>query len=322
METYTTLNNILINNSIPFYASIDLTNLTEAQAQRTIFQAAYDNSDGSMIFDLCFVNWDMIKAAIEDTEYVNTSVIGVYNPTTKEILYVDNLNTARAEDKLTLYTSEYGTSTGTNQWGVEVVVDHSGKVVELKNQMQAADWNWATPQNNDSNIPEGGFVLSTVDRSGYRVYRQLLANSFHVGDKVAAAVLSEYLDNEEKIFTGSKAEIEVKVTTYGQNQKVKVLIGGKNASAKKDDYYSAKVKVTNGSNVIPIVVYVDGLKVLEKNITVESKVTNYETYIVQLGDTLWSIAKEFNTTIGKLLIDNLLKNPKGIFIGQVLKIIK
>ena len=273
MQKYTTLSNILVNNSIPVYASIDLTNLPEAKDQRMIFQAAYQHSDGSMIFDLCFVDFEKLRCAIADIEYKNTAVIGVYNPMTQNILAIDNLDTARAEDKITIYTDAYGTSTGTNQWGVEVVVDTNGIVTELKNQKQAVDWNWAVPNLNDSLIPEGGFVLSTVDRSGSRVYRQLLANSFHVGDKIAAAVLTEFLDDENRVYTQEVADIEVKVQSYGQNEKTVVMLGQTEATAKEDNLYSAKVSLSNGDNIIPITVYVDGLKVLEKNLSVSAVIT-------------------------------------------------
>jgi uncharacterized lipoprotein YddW (UPF0748 family) len=273
MQKYTTLNNILINNKIPFYASIDLTNLAEAPDQRMIFQAAYQHSEGSMIFDLCFVDWDKIRCAIADTQYKNSAVMGVYNPKTKDSLTIDNIDTARAEDKLTIYTDAYGTSTGTNQWGVEVVVDAKGNVTELKNQRQAANWDWATPENNDSSIPVGGFVLSTVDRSGSRVYRQLLANSFQVGDKVAAAILTGFVDYEEKVYTSSTADIEVKVQTFGQDQNTVVKIGEIEATAKEGNNYLAKVNLSNGVNLIPITIYVDGLKVLEKTISITATLT-------------------------------------------------
>lgn len=44
------------------------------------------------------------------------------------------------------------------------------------------------------------------------------------------------------------------------------------------------------------------------------------TYTVKKGDTLTSIAKKFNTTVGELVSSNGLKNPDIIYGGQVLKI--
>ena len=47
---------------------------------------------------------------------------------------------------------------------------------------------------------------------------------------------------------------------------------------------------------------------------------NIETYTVVKGDTLWSIAKRFNTTVDELVRLNNIKNKNLIYVGQVLKI--
>ena len=47
---------------------------------------------------------------------------------------------------------------------------------------------------------------------------------------------------------------------------------------------------------------------------------NVETYTVVKGDTLWSIAKRFGTTVDELVRLNNIKNRNLIYVGQVLKI--
>ena len=44
-------------------------------------------------------------------------------------------------------------------------------------------------------------------------------------------------------------------------------------------------------------------------------------YTVKKGDTLWQIAKNYETTVNKIVSDNNIQNPNLIFTGQVLKII-
>lgn len=271
MDKYTTLSNILVNDEIPVYASIDLTNLTDAKDQRTILQNAYTNTDGTMIFDLCFVDWEKLACAIADTEYVNDTIIGVYNTTTKQSLMADAMNTSRADDSIVLYTQEYGESTGTNQWGVEAVINASGKVTAMKNQKQAADWNWAVTEINNSIIPNGGFVLSAMDHSGSRVYRQLLANSLHQNDKICAVSLSGYTEEERNVYTKEKADIEVTVKSFTTSSKVKVYIGSVLATAKEDGTYTADISLKAGANQIPISVYVNDNLVIEKTITMNRK---------------------------------------------------
>ena len=43
-------------------------------------------------------------------------------------------------------------------------------------------------------------------------------------------------------------------------------------------------------------------------------------YTVQAGDTLWSIAQRFNTTVDEIVALNNITNPNLIFPGQVLLI--
>ena len=44
------------------------------------------------------------------------------------------------------------------------------------------------------------------------------------------------------------------------------------------------------------------------------------TYVVKAGDTLWDIAKNFNTTINQIMRDNDIRNPSRLMPGEELKI--
>jgi len=45
-----------------------------------------------------------------------------------------------------------------------------------------------------------------------------------------------------------------------------------------------------------------------------------KTYVVQPGDTLYSIAVRYNTTVQALMVANNLASPNLIFVGQILKV--
>ena len=76
-----------------------------------------------------------------------------YNPKTREDNPAgwDDSNNApypgfRGADQLIIYDSSYGSTTGTNQWGYEVTVNSSNKIIKTGG--------------NNSSIPQGGYVLS------------------------------------------------------------------------------------------------------------------------------------------------------------------
>ncbi|MFN2128343.1 MAG: LysM peptidoglycan-binding domain-containing protein, partial [Anaerolineales bacterium] len=47
---------------------------------------------------------------------------------------------------------------------------------------------------------------------------------------------------------------------------------------------------------------------------------SYRYYTVKRGDTLYSIANYFGTTVNRLVNMNGIKNPRVIYVGQVLQI--
>jgi uncharacterized lipoprotein YddW (UPF0748 family) len=66
INKYITLGNIITNGELPIYAGMALTEIPEPEVQREVFQAALNNSNGLMLFDLCYTNWPVQKAAIKN----------------------------------------------------------------------------------------------------------------------------------------------------------------------------------------------------------------------------------------------------------------
>lgn len=67
IEKYVTLGNILINNKIDLIGSISLPDLKTAKELKEGFKVTYDNSDGTMIFDLCYTDWSKLTPAMKDS---------------------------------------------------------------------------------------------------------------------------------------------------------------------------------------------------------------------------------------------------------------
>ncbi len=65
----------------------------------------------------------------------------------------------------------------------------------------------------------------------------------------------------------------------------------------------------------PNLIYVGQLLRIPRNPNLK-----YYTYIIQYGDTLTKIAKQFDTTISKIAKENGIKNVNIIYAGNVLRI--
>src|SRR5699024_1350345 len=105
------------------------------------------------------------------------------------------------------------------------VVDGSGKVIDTVNKEQAISWVWEDVQVNNSNIPNGGFVISAEDPSGTRTQGQLVANTDSLGDDVRASGLSGYLDYDGKSYAKPQFHLEGNVDVTGAGQ-AEVMIDG------------------------------------------------------------------------------------------------
>ncbi len=85
------------------------------------------------------------------------------------------LNTSRGEGDLIVYTSEYGATTATNDWGIEAVVGADNKVISVGG--------------NNSAIPEDGFVVSGHDSDVNNV-----KNKTWVSENIAVGMYVYYND--------------------------------------------------------------------------------------------------------------------------------
>jgi len=77
------------------------------------------------------------------------------------------------------------------------------------------------------------------------------------------------------------------------------------------------VELNNIQN--PNLIYVGQTLIIETN-TGSSISGSYITYTVRRGNTLWGIARRYNTSVSALVILNQIQNPNLIYPGQILKI--
>ncbi|GGG14148.1 S-layer homology domain-containing protein [Paenibacillus abyssi] len=268
IEKYITLGNVVTNGEIPLYAGIALNNVQTPAMQREVFQAGLNTTNGLMLFDASQINWPIAAAALRDELYVKDYQLGMSLPGNPDSFLEGNYyNVNLVEDNLNVMTDAFAYSTGTNRFGVEVVVDAAGNVTRVANRNQAINWSWGAPEENNSVIPQGGFVISTLDRSGTRTLRQLVANAYNIGDQARAAVLSGLLDDEGRETSSGSYSLQGQIEVLGPGQ-ASVLVNGEPAAVDARGVFTANVPLSMGKNTVTVDVIVDGLKTNSKTVEI------------------------------------------------------
>ena len=121
------------------------------------------------------------------------------------------VNTSRSENALIIYTPDFGTTTNTNQWGTEAVVDKTGKVIRV------------TTSGNET-IPEDGFVISghgtnsdwvrdNAKKDMYASYRPYSNTLILSSDPVITQDLSYTMTHSYNSINGTRGENHIVIYT-------------------------------------------------------------------------------------------------------------
>ncbi len=308
INRYITLGNILTNGEIPLYAGMALVNVQEPSLQREVFQAGLNNTNGLMLFDYSQANFDVIQASIKNVPYVKNYDLGISNPIdSHSSITGDFFNVNRNDNNLNVYSSQFGPTTGTNTWGVEAVVDGSGTVINVVNKQQAINWNWAQPENNNSVIPDGGFVISALDGSGIREKRQLVARSYQQGDQVRAALYRGFLDYEEEEFPHGTINFQGNVEVIGVGNAA-VYLNEEEVTVLPNGDIEEELAIELGENIISIRIEVDGYITHQREFTVYGTWAELDL-LEQLGEL-------------KDLVTEYIQHPPGIRQSLVVRLNK
>ncbi len=125
----------------------------------------------------------------------------------------------------------------------------------------------------------------------------------------------------KNIFSSELSKYPLWVAHYNVNRpssngKWQTLVGWQYTSTGQISGISGYVdrnKFTSG-------VFLGQVKPLPNPDDFENLYDNNIIYTVKKGDTLSKIAKQYNTTVNKLVKDNKIKNPNLIYINQIIKI--
>ena len=161
---------------------------------------------------------------------------------------LNGINCSRGTGQLIVYTSEYGATTATNEWGGEAVVGADNVVISVGG--------------NNNTIPEGGFVVSGHEASTGAM-RTWIKENIHVGDYVyynertmTLTVSTEPIDTRGEVFYDVEKTYNAINAVRGENYLV-IYTSGKGATTGTNEYgYEIIVEdgvvVSMGGNNSPI----------------------------------------------------------------------
>lgn len=118
---------------------------------------------------------------------VPTATMAAYNQNGVRFV-IDKKNVTRSAPMIVIYTDSFGEFTGTNQWGIEVVVDETG-IITYKRGLGVGD-------QKGIEIPKRGYVLS-----GYNPGYREVVDKFNVGDQITLEGVSLVDLNKTVSFT-------------------------------------------------------------------------------------------------------------------------
>ncbi len=163
-------------------------------------------------------------------------------------------------------------------------------------------------------LVEIAFIDNNSDMAIYEQHKVAIAQEFvhAITGQTQAPVITP--SRPSHLNVGDSVVVQVHATHYQTGQAISKWVKGKT-------YQILQVKSVTQSNS-RYAYLLGGIKswVLEQDVKATTKGHSERTYTVQKGDTLYGIAKKFNTSATKLSSKNKITNPSLIRVGQVIHI--
>lgn len=189
--------------------------------------------------------------------------------------------------------------------------------------IKKVDWlynaNVAASKGYNYRLVEIAFIDNNADMAIYEAHKRVLAKEFvqAITGQVSAipSTASSNSQSGARYHLGDSVWVEKHATHYQTGQPMKGFVKGK-------VYKVLKVKAVNQSKSKHAYL-LEGINswVLEQDLAPSTVGHSEQTYTVQKGDTLSSIAKRFKTTYQELARINSIPDPNRIKVGQVLKLV-
>ncbi len=199
---------IMANDSILTRSS--LTNMSKSSKAIALINASYFGQEGWVIgnckIDNQFVGIEhqlrtaLLIYANNEADFNLINYTGQIQLPSGKALDIKGVNRVRAVDDLVLYQSEFAKSTGTNQYGCEILIDKTGKVLDI---------NFA----GNTTLAKDQFVIS-----GHGIMANALSQ-IKIGDKIILKQsLGEKADKAKHVLGAGPRLIENDIIVTGENK--------------------------------------------------------------------------------------------------------
>lgn len=188
--------------------------------------------------------------------------------------------------------------------------------------IKKVDWlynaNVAASKGYNYRLVEIAFIDNHADMAIYEAHKRVLAKEFvqAITGQVSASPSTPSPSSQSgaRYHLGDSVWVEKHAAHYQTGQPIKSFVKGKS-------YKIMRVKAVTQSNSKHAYL-LEGINswVLEQDLAPSTVGHSEQTYTVQKGDTLSSIAKRFKTTYQELARINSIPDPNRIKVGQVLKL--
>lgn len=327
--------------NIGFYHYVTATTTDEAIKQANFFVSLIKDLDSDCKLAMDFESFDSLN-----TEEIN-AIASTFLQTVEElsgrdvIIYSNTYNAIDTwNESLTIYPlwiAEYGVEEPrvNDKWDSWVGFQYSdtGTISGITSNSVDLDYftydiflaPGSTSSNTSSSSSSSSNTLPSSHISSITYIVQpgdtLSSIALRYNTTVAQLVSLNHIANPNLIYIGQSLILTSSTPSSNSNtsQVTYVVQSGDTLSAIALDHNTTVTELVTLNNIAdPNLIYVGETLILPQASSTTS--VNNSTYTVQVGDTLWSIAQQFNTTVATLTLLNNISNPNLIYPGEVIQL--
>lgn len=323
-------NNAKVNGlRVGFYHYLTATSIEEAIQQADFFVSLVGGLEPD-----CRLAMDFEQFGTLNTNEINEISLAflqrVEEKSGKEVVIYSDLSNARnifskeLASKYPIWIAEYGVERPSNneKWDTWIGFQYSdeGEIEGINRKVDLDYFTKGIFLSDTSKIPEAQINPPSPDETQSIVIKRgdtLSSISIEYATTVERLIELNNITNPNLIFAGNTLVVPI---NDGKKQTVtyKVQKGDTLSSIAKKYNITVQQLINANSIQNPNLIYIGQILTIPTETNINDM--NHVLYTVRKGNSLYQIARKYNTTIAHIVRLNRLQNPNLIYVGQVLRI--